>query len=59
MIFGELQSERQKLHHPAFINLHELAVFGGEDQRWWMSKIYESEIAVRVYLTVKHRRNLL
>src|SRR6266853_3966213 len=56
---SDLQSEGQKLHHPAFINLHELAVFGREDQRWWMSKIHESKIAIRVYFTVKHGGNLL
>src|SRR3989442_4436442 len=59
IIFGKLQSEGQKLHHPAFINLHELAVFGREYQRWWMSKIHESKMAIRAYFTVKHGGNLL
>src|SRR5260370_23460946 len=49
----------QKLHHPAFTNVHELAVFGREDQRWWMSKIDESKMAIRAYFTVKHGGNLL
>src|SRR3989442_3984846 len=59
IIFGKLQSERQKLHHPALVNLHELAVLGREDQRWWMSKIHESKITIRMYFTIKHGRNLL
>src|SRR5258708_526663 len=34
------------------------AVFSREHQRWRVSKIYKSEIAVRMHFAIKHSRNL-
>src|ERR1700722_9421001 len=55
----DLHPQRKELHHPAFVYLHKLAIFGGKDERRWMSEIHESEVPVRSHFTVKHRRNLL
>src|SRR5580698_6554748 len=59
MIFGDLHAERQELHHPVSVNIHEFAVFGGENQRRWMPKINESKISIRAYFAVEHGGNFL
>src|SRR5437773_5170681 len=58
MIRGDLQTQRQELDHSPFVQLHKFAVFSREHQRRRVSKIYKSEIAVRMHFAIKHSRNL-
>ena len=57
IVFGNLQTQGQKLHHAAFINFLELVIFCGKHQRWRMSEIYEPKMAVRMDFAVKHAGN--
>src|SRR5215472_4740338 len=56
MVIWNLQAERQELHHPAFINIHESAVLGRKDQWRRMPEIYEPEITMKMHLAVQRRR---
>src|ERR1700730_17569830 len=58
MISGDLQTQRQELDHSIFVQLHKFSIFSGEHQRWRVSKIYKSEIAVRMHFAIKHSRDL-
>src|ERR1700682_2569171 len=57
MVFGNLQSKRQELHHVGVINLHELIEFGGKDQRGRMAEIYKTKIPAGTDFAVQHGRN--
>src|SRR5258705_13870378 len=57
MISGNLQAEWQKLHHSIFVQLYKFSIFSREHQRWRVSKVYKSEIAVRMHFAIKHSRN--
>lgn len=43
MISGDLQAQWEELHHAVFVQFHELAIFGREDERRRVPKIYKSE----------------
>src|ERR1700730_6311470 len=58
MISGDLQTQRQELDHSIFVQLHKFSIFRREHQRWRVSKIYKSEIAVRMHFAIKHSRDL-
>src|SRR5260370_11524779 len=58
MIRGDLQTQRQELDHSPFVQLHKFSIFSREHQRRRVSKIYKSEIAVRMHFAIKHSRNL-
>src|ERR1041385_2674077 len=58
MIWWDLQTQRQELDHSIFVQLYKFSIFSRKHQRWRVSKIYKSEIAVRMHLAIKHSRNL-
>src|SRR5437016_9410455 len=58
MISGDLQTQRQELDHSIFVQLHKFSILSRKHQRWRVSKIYKSEIAVRMHFAIKHSRNL-
>src|SRR5258708_16426656 len=54
MVFRNLQSEGQELHHPASIDVQKFAKFCREQQRRGMPQINEPKIAGRMHFTVQH-----
>src|SRR6476660_9812775 len=58
MISGDLQAQRQELHHSIFVQLHKFAIFRRKYERRRVSKIYKSEISVGMHFTIKHSRKL-
>src|SRR5262245_45957478 len=57
MVSRNLQTQGKELHHPIFIQLHELTKFSREHQRRRMAEVYKTEISVRMYFAVKHGRD--
>src|SRR3974390_2484356 len=59
MVCWNLQSKRQKLHHTAPVQVHELAEFSGVDQRRGMTEIHEAKLAARADFAIEHGGDLL
>src|SRR5713226_9776382 len=57
IVFWNFESERKEMHHTVLIHLHELAVFGGEDQRRGVPEVDNTEVSIRVDLPIQHCRN--
>jgi hypothetical protein len=47
MTRGDLQAERQKLHHAAFIDVHDFAILRREHQRYWVAEVREAKKSAR------------
>jgi len=58
MVFGNFQSEREELHHPGVIDLHEPVKFRGEYQRRRVAEIYKTKMSGGAYFAVEHGRDL-
>src|ERR1700745_2566916 len=59
MVFGDLQAEREKLHHPALVQFHESAKFRRVNEWRRMSEIHKSKVAGWPDFAIQHRGDLL
>ena len=57
MIFGNFQTQGEKLHYASFVDLHELFIFGGEYQRRRVAEIYKAKMPAGTDFAVQHGRN--
>src|SRR5919108_167051 len=57
MIFGNLQTQRQELHHPTLVDLHELSLLSRKDQRRWRTEIHKTKMTVRTHFAIEHGRD--
>src|SRR5271170_2654168 len=54
MICWDLQTERKKLRHTAFVDVHELAILCREHQGWRMPEIRKAKMTARADFAVYH-----